>query len=344
MELLSCHNNCPPYAKNSVLVIGNFDGVHLGHQHLIKMALHIADEKVKSTFTNKKGLSKGLSNIANTNETEQRDKTKNPSDFQKTSSLNIAIMTFEPHPSVVIKPEQHFFRLCDNATKLSIFDKLGVKFVFTINFTQNFASIEAEEFIDKILLKNLEINHVVVGYDFIFGKNGRGNGKMLQDKLTESNVTIIDAFKFGDLTPSSSLVRELIKKGNVKQANKILGYEFSVHSKVVKGQQKGRGLGFPTANLQLGSIIRPQYGVYAVKAIIDDNEFAAIANIGIRPTFADNIEFLEVHIFDFCEDIYDKVIKVKFIDFIRVEQKFDNIGDLRVQIAKDCQIAKEILS
>src|SRR3989338_7811284 len=285
-----------------VLTIGNFDGVHLGHNKIIKKVQEIATVK----------------------------------------NLDANILTFQPHPVAIFKP-QNFknFLITTLAQKLKIFKKYSLDNVFIISFNHDFADLSADDFVEKILVKKLQIKYLVIGYDFIFGKNREGNFDLLKKKSQEFDFEIfnIDALEKDGKAYSSSLIRLLIEERKVAKAAEILGRNFSVEACVVKGKKLANQIGFPTANIIAKThIVKPKFGVYKSEIFIPflNKKFKAITNFGIKPTIAHNSKpMFETHIFDFNQDIYGKKIIVELLDFMREERKFSSVEELKIQIVKD---------
>ncbi|MDB2415235.1 bifunctional riboflavin kinase/FAD synthetase [Rickettsiales bacterium] len=305
MEIIFDYQNIPEKAKKSVAALGNFDGFHKGHKTIIDNCHNIA--RAKNTPT--------------------------------------SIITFEPHPVSLFKPDSEPFRITTFEQKAALIEKCGVDYLFCMKFDKGFSNISADDFIEKILIGDLDVSHVVIGYDFIFGHNRQGNAEFLKERLDAHNIGFsqLEAIGSSDITYSSSKVREYIKVGDLSKVRQILGHNFKISGKIIKGDQRGRQIGFPTANIELGSYVRPARGVYAIKVEIEGNLHIGVANFGIRPSFDGNKELLEVHIFDFSEDIYGIDIEVELVDYIREEKRFENIESLISKIKEDCNRAKAIL-
>ena len=290
--------------ESVVAIIGNFDGVHIGHKKLINDAQKTAQK----------------------------------------SKLKLAIMTFEPHPRMFFSKASDNFLIQSKDDKIKELSKLQIDYFFNIKFDSNLSSFRAEEFIKEILHNKLNIKHVVVGKDFLFGKNREGNISTLQNIGEKINlkVSTIEIVKNDNFKISSTKIRELIREGNVELANKYLGRNFSISGQVIHGDKIGKKINFPTANIKLLNHFRPAFGVYAVN--ITSNKFKnmmGIANIGNRPTVNYVGELLEAHIFDENIDLYDETISVEFLKFIRPEKKFNGIDDLKKQILLDEKIVRE---
>jgi riboflavin kinase/FMN adenylyltransferase len=302
MKITRYLNHLPKKVNNSVLTLGNFDGVHLGHQHIIKQVLQAAKK-------------------------------------EKTSHL---IITFEPHPLTVLRPQITFSRLTYFKDKVLLLKKLGVKNILCFNFNKKFSEITAKDFCEKILKNGLKAKHVIIGYDFIFGKDRVGDSLFLESFCKKNNIkfTQVPAITNAEHNIySSSLIRKYLSEGRVGEANKLLGYKFFLKGRVVLGKQMGAKIGFATANI---NIKEPQQfikkGVYKVLVKLGLRTYKAIANIGVKPTVEGENKFLlEVHIFNFKKNIYGRKIKVFLLDFIREEQKFNSLEELKEQIKKDIQ-------
>ncbi len=303
MQIIKNFNSIKPNLQNTVLTIGNFDGVHLGHQEILNNVKRIADSE----------------------------------------NLKSALLTFEPHPLKIIKPTQIFDqKICSLSQKLAFFKKNHlIDAIFIGRFNQKLANLPAEDFVQKILVEKLKIKHLIIGYDFIFGKDRSGDANLLQ------KLAGIHNFSFHQIAAksnsesqiySSTKIRNLINSGNVKTANQMLGRNYQVSGVVIQGKQLARTLGFPTANfLPKKDLIKPKFGVYKVVVLIDGKEYPAILNFGIKPTFSGTKPLFEVHIFNFDKQIYGKKITVELLDFIREEKKFNSVEELKLQIEKDCK-------
>ena len=300
----------PEECRGSVIVLGNFDGFHRGHQKVIGLAGKVAHE----------------------------------------NQVEISVLSMEPHPRLFFAPLQKEFRLNSFRTKVHLFDNFGIDYFFVLPFDQNLATTEAEKFVLDILIDKFGASHIVVGYDYCFGAGRKGNVTLLERLARENNfgLTVVPKVMDNDQVYSSTLIRHTLEQGNVREVANKLGHWWHVEGHVKKGDQRGRTINFPTANLSLEGYIQPKYGVYAVRVIIDEMPYKgvwnAIANIGRRPTFNKLDILLEVHIFHFNHNNYERSIKVEFVDFIRSEIKFDGLDSLKKQIEKDCIVAKELLA
>ena len=292
---------------DAVIAVGNFDGLHLGHQKVILEAKKISKEKKKK----------------------------------------LGVLTFEPHPKCFFKKKFDFFRLSPFRVKYSLMKEIGVEFMLNIKFDSKLVNINAEDFVKNILIEKLKVFYIVTGFDFVFGNQQSGNVKTMK-KLAELTKKFffkeISEFKFGNNEISSSQIRKNLRNGNLNNANKILSRKWMVISRVIKGEKKAREIGFKTANLKINDYCNLLYGVYFVNVtILDsriDNKFKGIANYGVKPTFTNNEPLLEVHLFDFDEEIYGKKLRIEFVKLVREEKKFESIEKLKDQIINDINKVK----
>ncbi len=269
------------------------------------------------------------------------------------------VLTCEPHPRRFFKPDTPPFQLTRLRTKARVLAGIAVDDLFVLRFNQEMVEYTAEAFIDRFLVRDMQARHVVVGYDFVFGKGRRGNPDLLRERLAANGigitvmapVTAAEAASV-DADPESSVisstgVRDALRAGDAAAAARLLGRPFEIESRVQRGDARGRQLGFPTANLWLGDYLRPALGVYAVRATIHDgaDRHRGVANLGLRPTFGGLAEpRLEVHLFDFSGDLYGRRLRVELIQFLRPERKFPDIAALREQIAHDATAARTVLA
>jgi riboflavin kinase / FMN adenylyltransferase len=300
----------PAAWKGGVVALGNFDGVHRGHQALIADARHQAE---------------GL-------------------------GVPLVALTFEPHPRGFFVPDTGPFRLTLAPAKRRLLANHGVQAVLAQRFDAAFAALPADAFLEDVLLKGLGTRHVVCGYDFTFGARRGGNVERLraEGQARGFGVTVLaPVMREGEIY-SSTRIREALRAGMAKEAGELLGYPWEIEGTVELGDQRGRTIGFPTANVALGEHLRPRFGVYAVRVLIDGEEGQewrdAVANLGRRPTFGKLRENFEVHLFDFAGDLYGKTLRVALVDFLRPEMKFAGLEQLKAQIAADGQAARQILT
>ena len=290
--------------KNSVIAIGNFDGIHIGHQKVISQAIQKA----------------------------------------KKNHLPFGIITFEPLPVMFFNQKIKNHRINSLEQKKEHLKKLKLDFLIIIKFNKLFSSLSAEQFIKKIIYQKLKTKYVYVSKNFRFGKNRLGSIKTLKSKEKNySYKTIIThPFKISNQTISSTLIRKKISKGNLKSANNLLKRPWCIRGKVIKGKRRGRKIGFPTCNIRLFNYVIPKLGVYLVKVKNNNFNKNGIANIGFRPTFNGQNLLLEVNIFGINKNLYNKVISVSFKKFIRPEKKFKNFEYLKKQIKFDIKKAKNV--
>jgi riboflavin kinase / FMN adenylyltransferase len=257
----------------------------------------------------------------------------------------LVVLTFEPHPRRFFVPDTGPFRLTLLPAKVRLLAQHGVQAVLAQRFDAPFAALSADAFIDDVLLKGLGARHVVCGYDFTFGARRSGNVEQLreQGRLKGFGVTVLDpVMREGEIYSSTS-IREALRAGWASEAAELLGHPWEIEGAVELGDQRGRTIGFPTANVALGEHLRPRFGVYAVRVLVDGQWRDAVANLGRRPTFGKLQENFEVHLFDFSGDLYGKTLRVALVDFIRPEMKFAGLDQLKAQIAADGRAARAIL-
>ena len=310
MKVLTSYSETPDALRGGVVAIGNFDGVHRGHQAVIAQTRAIA-----GAFDGNGGAPAGA-------------------------------MCFSPHPRAYFQPHVSLFVLTSDAQKADLFGALGLDFLALIPFNAELAALEAGDFVRNVLVTGLGIRHVVIGYDFHFGK-GRGGSPETMKALGEElgfGVTIIAPEGDGDDPYSSSRIRACLRDGDVEGAAEMLGRPWAVRGVVESGAGRGTGLGFPTANIAvpLGVALAP--GIYAVRVRRGDTTINGAAYLGSRPTF-DNGEFkLEAFLFDFDDRIYDEEIEIAFVAYIRGDKAFASGEELAVQMGKDCDAARAALS
>ncbi len=295
----------PARWKGGAVALGNFDGVHKGHQALLAGAAEQA----------------------------------------KLLGAPLSVLTFEPHPRRFFVPDTGPFRLTLPPAKTRLLGEHGVLAVLAQRFDQAFAALSPDAFVDDVLLEGLGARHVVCGYDFTFGARRGGNVERLreQGRAKGFGVTVLDPVMREGEIYSSTRIREALRAGWPSEAAELLGRPWEIEGVVEKGDQRGRTIGFPTANVALGEHLRPRFGVYAVRALIDGKWHDAVANLGKRPTVGKLVENFEVHLFDFAGDLYGHELRVALVDFIRPEMKFAGLDQLKAQIAADGQAARGIL-
>lgn len=287
-----------------VLALGNFDGVHLGHQNIFRHVVRKAEE------------------IGGT-----------PMAF-----------TFDRHPLKILAPERAPLALTTNSQKSSLIGALGVRVGLCVPFTERFASQKPQAFIRDVLQERIGTHELVVGYDFRFGHHRTGNASLLQQQAAAHGykVTVIPPVMLGDTVVSSTTIRALLQRGKVEEAARLLGRDYVLCGSVVQGFQRGAKLGFPTANVRSEQEIVPREGVYAVSVEWTNRRFAAVANVGHNPTFGNKSLSVEVHLLEFEGDLYGARLDVAFVSRIRDERKFGSVDELKSQIACDIEMARRI--
>lgn len=295
--------NCAPL----VLAIGNLDGVHLGHQALVKTAKGIADAY----------------------------------------GYTCAALTFFPHPREYFNPSLKPLTLMRPAGKVKALRALGAQQIIFAKFDHHLAGMEPEAFIEDFCIGSLGAHHIVTGDNFYFGRQRRGNVELLEHVMHQQKMgysCVEPVLCHGGEAVSSSRIRQVLSGGNVAAAANLLGRPFTLEGRVGHGFKRGRELGFPTANIPMHGLYLPAFGVYAVRAHIDSKTIDGVANLGIRPTFGDSQPQLEIHLFDFNGDLYSKRITVELHHYLRPEQTFDNKEMLTSQIQQDVLNARQFLN
>jgi riboflavin kinase / FMN adenylyltransferase len=290
--------------KKSIILIGNFDGVHIGHQKLFKLA------KL----------------------------------YKKKYKLKIGVINFDPMPKMFFNKSLKNFRLSSIDQKLNLLNNLGVDFIVTKKFDKKFSKTKSINFIKNILSNKLKAKFIFVSNNFRFGNKREGDVKFLIQNEKKYNYQVINPkpFLINKKIVSSSLIRSYLEKGFLKKANRLLNRKWSINGIVQKGRQLGKKIGFPTCNIDIKNYVLAKPGVYAVRVSRKNNFkiLKGIANLGFRPTFNQKKILLEVHLFNFSGNLYNKDLSVEFLKFIRKEKKFKNINKLRSQIKLDLKIAK----
>ncbi|BBD09521.1 bifunctional riboflavin kinase/FAD synthetase [Desulfovibrio ferrophilus] len=293
--------------RGACVTIGNFDGVHKGHQKLLSR-------------TREKALACSAESVA---------------------------VTFDPHPMSVLASGHAppFITLIDQ--KLELISAQGVELCVVLEFTREMGALEPEEFVRRYLVDALNMKHMVIGYDYAFGKGRKGNYELLTElgRKFDYSVERVGPFMLEDAVVSSTRIRDLVKSGQVWEARPLLGRFYTVKGEVQHGANRGgKLLGFPTANLKLVDELFPAMGVYAVWATYEGQTLPAVANIGYNPTFGNEALSVEVHIMDFDRNIYGHELRVQFVQRLRSEKKFNGIDELKAQIAHDTELGRKILS
>ncbi len=305
MQVFTDWTAVPASARGATVALGNFDGVHLGHAHLIRAAHGARPD------------------------------------------LTLAVLTFEPHPRELFRPDDPPFRLSLSAERTAALAPLGVRTVYELGFTPGFSQLSAEQFITDVLLGGLGAAHVCCGPDFAFGHRRGGGVTLLSARAEElgMGLTVVPPLADAEGPVSSTRIRRALQDGYPERATAELGRPWAIRGVVAHGDKRGRTIGFPTANVALGRHLEPARGVYAVVVHLPDGAACrGVANIGRRPTVADGVESrLEVHLFDFDGDLYGCEISVALHGFLRAEQKFPSFDALRTQIALDADAARTLL-
>lgn len=285
--------------KSTIITIGTFDGVHLGHQKILKK-LNIEAEN---------------------------------------NGLESSVLTFFPHPRTVLNPNSSLKLINTIEERISLFKKSKIDNLIIHPFTKEFSELDSEDYVKNILVDQLKAKIVLIGYDHKFGKNRTADINNLKEYGIKYNFEVIEikAEEINDIAISSTKIRNSIEEGDIQLTNSYLGYEFSFFGKVVKGNSIGKTLGFPTANIKIGTDLKliPKNGVYLISTIINQKIIFGMMNIGIKPTTNENTKSIEVNLFDFNQDLYDTNITIYIKQFLREEIKFDSLNELKLQIEKD---------
>ena len=289
-----------------VTAIGNFDGVHLGHRAILKAAIDRARAAAGTAFA----------------------------------------LTFDPLPAKLLVPDRAPPLILIPDDKLELLRLSGIDGVIVLKFTRELSMLSPREFVRDYLRGKIGAREVVAGHSFSFGHNRAGNASVMVELGREFgfDTTVVGPVKLGGIEVSSTKIRELIASGDMRAAAKLMGRYHFLHGPVVRGRERGRKIGFPTANIESETECVPPDGVYATRVILDDGAYGSITNIGMRPTFSENARTIEAHIFNFTRDIYGMRVKLELIERIRPERKFDNADALKNQIALDLSKAREILA
>ncbi len=294
------------YTENTpkVLSLGMFDGVHFGHISIINLLKSVAQE----------------------------------------NNLETAILTFWPHPRKVFNPNDEIKLLNTLNEKLNLLENANLDVVFLKSFDENFRNLTGEEFVRQILVQKLNVKHIIIGHDHVFGKNKSGNFELLQKLSKELDFVVqqLDAVKEGEFNISSTKIRNCLANGNIISANKMLGYHYSVSGKVIDGKKLGRTIGYPTANIEVDELkLLPKKGAYIVEVYVKNKFYKGMLSIGTNPTVNGDKLTVEVYILDFNKDIYDEEITVKFRDFLHEEIKFESLEKLIERLDEDKRLTKE---
>ncbi len=311
MQIVRDYQFVPESAKGASAAIGNFDGVHLGHQAVLDIARRKAGE----------------------------------------SGAPLGVITFEPHPREYFAPDAPPFRLMNARARAHRLETLGVEILHELNFNAALSALCPREFAQDVLKRGLGLSHAVVGADFRFGRGRTGSAEDLAAFGREMGfgVTITDLVEIPGIGEvSSTAIRAALSEGRPRDAARMLGHWHRIEGRVIGGDQRGRQLGFPTANMSIDGLHPPRFGIYAVKVAVLEGphrgEYGGAASIGIRPMFEDDHPNLESHLFDFSGDLYGTPLSVALIEYLRPEAKFESLDALSRQIEADCRQAREILS
>ncbi|MCR9126654.1 MAG: bifunctional riboflavin kinase/FAD synthetase [Rhodobacteraceae bacterium] len=307
MRIVRDYQYLKPEDRGASVAIGNFDGVHLGHQSVIDLARSAAPD------------------------------------------APLGILTFEPHPREYFAPHSPPFRLMGRAARASRLERLGVDTLYELNFNAALASLSPEEFARRVIAEGLGLRHVVVGGDFCFGKGRSGTAADLArfGQHYGFGVTMAPLLERSDRTVSSTAIRTALSQGRPREAAAMLGHWHRIEGRVIGGEQRGRELGYPTANMSIDGLHPPAFGVYAVLVRVMDGphkgEYHGAASMGVRPMFGENRPNLETFIFDFSGDLYGATLSVGLVEYLRAEEKFDSLEALIAQMDADCTRARAVL-
>ena len=295
-------------STNSVVTIGTFDGVHVGHQKIVKRLVKIAKE----------------------------------------SNLQSIVLTFFPHPRMILQKDANIKLINTIDEKAELFNNLGLDYLIIKEFTKEFSRLTALEFVRDILVNKLHVSHIIIGYDHQFGKNRTANINDLREygEIYDFEVTEISAQDIDEVTVSSTKIRKALNEGDIMTANTYLGYQFMLTGTIVKGKGLGKQIDFPTANLLIKEPYKliPKAGVYIVKSVVNGEVVFGMMNIGTNPTVGGKFQSIEIHFFDFNKEIYGNKVKIELLIRIRDEHKFASIEALQTQLHKDKSMALEYIN
>lgn len=305
MEIIKGYDSLPLHLRGAAVAIGNFDGVHRGHQRLIADVVAAA----------------------------------------RSSARPSAVMIFEPHPRIYFQPHVPMFRLTTLDRKLELLGRLDLDMAVVLAFDAALAALDAETFVQRVLVEGLGVSQVVVGYDFRFGKDRTGTPQFLVEagRRNGFGVAVVEPVAEGGEVFSSSAVRERLARGDVEGAGRILGHRWRARGEVVGGAKRGTGLGFPTANVAMPAGTVLGHGIYAAWVHVAGERHGGAAYYGNRPQFDNGQPVLEVFLLDFDGNLYGQIIDVEFVGFLRGDGRFDGIEALRMQMQRDCEAARGML-
>ncbi len=310
MQTFTDWTGLAPQDRGAVAAIGNFDGVHIGHQAVIAQARDLA----------------------------------------RARNVPLGVMTFEPHPREVFAPDAPPFRLMNAEARAHRLKKLGVDHLYELPFGPALATLSPDAFAARVIADGLGLSHVVVGSDFHFGKGRAGSPADLRDLGAQLGfgVTIADLVHTDGVEVSSTSIRHALAEGRPRDAAAMLGHWHRIEGPVLHGEKRGRDLGYPTANMSIAGLHPPRFGVYAVLADVlsgpHAGTFHGAASVGVRPMFGDNLPNIETFLFDFAGDLYGTHLSVALVDFLRPEERFDSLQGLIDQMDLDCRRARDILA
>lgn len=295
----------PPALRHGHVVVGNFDGVHRGHQSVVRQAV----------------------------------------DAARPAGRPVVALTFEPHPRTFFRPDRPLFRLTDRDEKARLLARAGCDATVSLTFGREIAAMEAEAFVADVLVKRLHAHTVVVGWDFHFGRGRVGSPAFLAEAGPRHGLYVEIAPPYGGPTPvSSSAIRDLLAGGQPLAAGRLLGRLWTFQGEVVHGDKRGRDLGYPTANIRLPSETRLAFGIYAIRALVDGEVRDGVASYGRRPQFDDGAPVFESFLFDFSGDLYGSRVRIELVAYLRPEEKFRSVEALIAQMARDCDDARAALA
>ncbi len=306
MEIIRVREKIYQSFSDPSVALGNFDGVHLGHQEILRRTVDSAHRKGREAL----------------------------------------VYTFDPHPRVVLNKAPEIPRITTPRERADILEFLGIDVLILAEFTLDFAAQTPQDFVENVLVEEIGIKHVFIGANYRFGKGRAGTPDTLKEMapLYGFACHVVPPVTMGDVVVSSSRIREHLLNGEISLANRLLGREFTIEGRVIHGHHRGKGLGFPTANIKPEVKLHPPEGVYAVYCRVGESIHRAVMNIGYNPTFQDRRVSYEVHILDFDQDLYGQTIRVYLVGRLRPEMTFSSVDDLKAQILKDVEKGREILS
>jgi len=303
MKIISYLEDAAEIIENSVVALGNFDGIHKGHQQLINKAVELAEEK----------------------------------------NCSSVVFTFANHPMNVLAKKTIVKSILSIEDKAKVLEDMNVDYMVNVPFNDFMRTSDPETFVKRAIVKSLKANHVVCGFNYTFGHMAKGTPEMLAEfgKQYGFDVTIIPEFDIGGFADSSTRIRKLIAEGDMKGYFDCVGRLYKINGRVIEGQRFGRTIGFPTINLNLlEEFALPLNGVYVTNTYIDGVKYRSVTNVGVKPTVGEFQKNAETHIFDFNQDVYGKLVSIEFLALLRPERKFENIEELGLQIKQDCLDAR----